>query len=138
LIDAYRHAGREAGHPLLDLKVSVASHLHVADNSQDALRAFYPYYTAYFRNHSPDQYRVRTISQSEYEELAAPQGALFVGSPQQIIDKILHEYRLFGHQRFLAQVDIGGLPFRDVARVIELLATRVAPVVKRDLANPAS
>lgn len=43
------------------------------------------------------------------------------------IDKILYE--LFGHQRFLAQIDIGGLPFARVARVIELLSTAIAPVV---------
>jgi hypothetical protein len=39
-----------------------------------------------------------------------------VGSPQQIVDKILYEYDLFGHQRFLAQIDIGGLPYAKVAR----------------------
>jgi alkanesulfonate monooxygenase SsuD/methylene tetrahydromethanopterin reductase-like flavin-dependent oxidoreductase (luciferase family) len=65
--------------------------------------------------------------------LASPEGALFVGSPQQIIDKILYEHRLFGHQRFIAQVDIGGLPFGKVADVIELLATEVMPVIRREI-----
>jgi len=57
---------------------------------------------------------------------------LFVGSPQQIIEKILHQYELFGHQRFIAQIDIGGMPFKKIAEGIELLATEVAPIVRRE------
>jgi len=134
LIDLYRQTGMEAGHRPQDLKVSVATHLHVAKNSQDARDTFYPYYAGYFRNHSPDTSHPREISRSDYELLASPQGALFVGSPQQIVDKILYEQALFSHQRFMAQIDIGGLPYAKVAEVIELLATEVAPVVRRETA----
>ena len=131
-VDLYRRTGTEAGHRAADLKVAVASHLHLQKNSQDAMDTFYPHYAGYFRNHTPDRYRAREISLSDYEKLASPEGALFVGSPQQIIDKILYERELFGHQRFIVQIDIGGLPYAEVARVIELLATEVAPAV-RDL-----
>ena len=55
--------------------------------------------------------------------------------PQQIIDKLLYQRELFGHERFLAQVDLGGMPFSMVARTIELLATDVAPVVRREAAT---
>jgi probable LLM family oxidoreductase len=134
LVDLYRRTGREAGHRAADLKVAVASHLHVQKNSQDAMNTFYPYYAGYFRNHAPDRYRAREISRSDYEQLASPEGALFVGSPQQIIDKILYKHRLFKHQRFIAQIDIGGLPYAKVAEVIELLATQVAPAVQREIA----
>ena len=138
LIDLYRQTGMEAGHLRQDLKVSVATHLHVAKNSQDARDTFYPYYAGYFRNHSPDPSHTREISRSDYEQLASPQGALFVGSPQQIVDKIFYEHRLLSHQRFMAQIDIGGLPYAKVAGVIELLATEVAPVVRREVAAAPS
>jgi probable LLM family oxidoreductase len=131
LADLYRRTGIEAGHQAADLKVAVASHLHVAKTSQDAMDTFYPHYAAYFRNHTPSQYRAREITRDAYEQLASPDGPLFVGSPQQIVDKILHEYELFGHQRFLAQIDIGGLPYPKVAQVIELIASDVMPVVQR-------
>ncbi len=134
LIDLYRRTGTQAGHRGADLKVAVASHLHVQKNSQDAMDTFYPYYAGYFRHHPPDPSRAREISRSVYEQLAGPEGALFVGSPQQIVDKILYEYRLFGHQRFMAQIDIGGLPYAKVAQVIELLATQVTPVLRREIA----
>jgi probable LLM family oxidoreductase len=130
LADLYRQTGMQAGHDPSTLKVSIATHMHIRENSQDALDAFYPYYAGYFFNHTPSQYRAQEVARADYDERAAPHGAIFVGSPQQIIDKILYERELFGHQRFLAQIDIGGLPFADVARVIELFATKVAPVIR--------
>lgn len=129
----YRRAGANAGHDAKELKISIATHMHIAENSQAALRAFYPYYAGYFRHHAATQYRAREITPADYENLAAPHGPLFVGSPQQIVDKILYERELFGHQRFLAQIDIGGLPFAQTARVIELFATKVAPAIRREV-----
>lgn len=54
------------------------------------------------------------------------------GSPEQIVEKILQQHELFGHQRFLAQLDIGGQPFKHAAESIELLATEIAPVIRRE------
>lgn len=133
LADLYRQTAMAAGHDVSELKLSVASHLHVGDDSQDALNGFYPHYVGYFRNHTPAQYQAREITRADYEELAGPHGPLLVGSPQQIIDKILYERRLFGHGRFLAQIDIGGLPFARVARTIELLSTKVAPAIRNEI-----
>jgi len=129
VINLYRRAGMQAGHAA-KLKVSMATHFHVHKNSQDARAEFYPYYASYFRNHTPAQYCAQEISQAEFEQRAAPHGPLFVGSPQEIIDKIMYQRQLFAHQRFLAQIDIGGLPYAKVARVIELIAGEIAPVVR--------
>ena len=63
---------------------------------------------------------------------AGPHGALFAGSPQKVIDKILWEHQLLGHDRFLAQIGLGGLPFAETARSTELLATEVLPVIRRE------
>lgn len=78
------------------------------------------------RHHLPQRDRGWEISRRDYEQLA---------SPQQIADKILYGHELFGHQRFLAQIDIGGLPYAKVAQVIELLACEVLPIVKRALGD---
>jgi probable LLM family oxidoreductase len=133
LSDLYRRTGMQAGYAAPDLKLSIATHMHVQDNSQDALNEFYPHYAGYFRNHTPAHFRAQDITRADYEERASPHGALFVGSPQQIIDKILYERELFGHQRFLAQIDVGGLPFASVARVIELFSTKIAPVIRDEV-----
>jgi probable LLM family oxidoreductase len=130
-IAAYKRAGVEAGYDRKALKVAIATHLHVAKDSQDALDGFYPYYSAYFRNHAPKTSYAGEVPREVYDQRAAAKGPIFVGSPQQIVDKIMYERELFGHQRFLAQVDIGGMPYAKVAEAIELLAAEVAPAVRR-------
>ena len=72
------------------------------------------------------------MSKEDFEIMTGPETALFVGSSQQSIEKILEQYELFGHHRFLAQMDIGGMPFKKVAENIERLATEVAPVMRRE------
>jgi alkanesulfonate monooxygenase SsuD/methylene tetrahydromethanopterin reductase-like flavin-dependent oxidoreductase (luciferase family) len=117
----------------LDLKVAISGHLHVQRDSQQAMTDFFPHYTRYLRHNLPQRDVGWQVTQADYERLASPHGSLFVGSPAQIADKILYEHELFGHQRFLAQIDIGGMPFAKVAQGIELLATEVMPMVNKAL-----
>lgn len=130
-IDLYRKSFEEAGHDGTGLKVGISSHLHVQKNSQAALDEFYPHYARYIGHNLPNGDNGWKVSRADYERLASSRGALFVGSPQQIIDKILYEFEMFRHDRFMAQIDIGGLPFGKVADTIELLATEVLPVVRK-------
>ena len=76
-----------------------------------------------------------SFSRSEYEREAEKENALFVGSPQEIIDKLLYQHELFGHHAFIGQVDIGGMPFDKVAQVIGSLRNKIAPVVRREMAK---
>jgi alkanesulfonate monooxygenase SsuD/methylene tetrahydromethanopterin reductase-like flavin-dependent oxidoreductase (luciferase family) len=127
---AYRELAAAAGHPPERSRIAVAGHLHLASDSQHALDRFYPHYSAYFRQHAPQASYAAAVPRETYELRAAPTGPLFVGSPQQIIDKVLYERELFGHDRFLAQVDLGAQPYAQLAEVVELLATRVAPALR--------
>lgn len=126
----YQRIGAEAGFGPDRIRVSLGGHMHVADTSQGARDGFYPYYAQYFLLHAPKPDYARTIPREEYDRRAAPDGPLFVGSPQEIVDKILWERELFGHQRYLAQIDLGGLPFAKVARTIELLEAKVLPALR--------
>jgi alkanesulfonate monooxygenase SsuD/methylene tetrahydromethanopterin reductase-like flavin-dependent oxidoreductase (luciferase family) len=130
-IAAYRQRHAEKGHDASTLKVAIATHVHVAKDSQTALEEFYPHYSAYFREHAPRTNLAGEISHDVYEKRASPTGPIFVGSPQQIIDKLMYERELFALDRFLGQVDIGGLPYAKVAKSIELLATQVLPAIRR-------
>ena len=65
-------------------------------------------------------------------------GALFAGSPREVIEKILWEYELLGHDRFLPQIGFGGLPFEATAGPVELLATEVLRVVCREIGRSTS
>jgi alkanesulfonate monooxygenase SsuD/methylene tetrahydromethanopterin reductase-like flavin-dependent oxidoreductase (luciferase family) len=129
-IAEYRQRFEVAGHNPRNRRVAVATHCYVAPESQAARDEFYPYYHAYFSSHAARPYFSREVPRDLFETRAAPQGPIFVGSPQEIVDKLGYERELFGHDRFLAQIDIGGLPYGRVARAIELLATKVKPALR--------
>jgi probable LLM family oxidoreductase len=131
LVDLYRKAGMEAGHSPEVLKVGVTGHAYIAETTQQAKDEFFPYYSNYWSYVNRQRGMGSRMSRSDFEHMASPTTALFVGSPQQIVEKILQQHELFGHTRFLAQVDIGGLPFNKVAKNIELLATEVVPSIKK-------
>jgi probable LLM family oxidoreductase len=135
LMDLYQQAGIDANHAPSQLKKGVTSYLHIEKTSQEAIDEFYPYHTHYFEQLGRSRGRIIQLSRSDYEQNASLEGAYFVGSPQQIIDKLLYQHEVFGHQRFLAQIDIGGLPYKKVAQTIELLAIAVAPVIRRETAK---
>jgi alkanesulfonate monooxygenase SsuD/methylene tetrahydromethanopterin reductase-like flavin-dependent oxidoreductase (luciferase family) len=65
---------------------------------------------------------------------ATLRGALFVGAPEQLIEKILYQYEFFRHDRFLIQFSVGALPHEGLMRAIELFGTKVAPVVRKEIA----
>ena len=130
LADLYRQTGRRHGHGA-GLRVGVTSHFYVEETSQGARDTFYPYYSGYIGNNMPSA-RGRALPRDAFEAWAGPNGALFAGSPQEVVDKILWERSLLGHDRFLAQIGLGGLPFVDTARSIELLATEILPVIRRE------
>jgi probable LLM family oxidoreductase len=133
LADLYRQSGVEAGHDAASLRVGVTSHFYVEETSQGARDTFYPYYSRYIGDNMPAA-RGQRLPRDVFEDWAGPHGALFAGSPQEVIDKILWEHELLGHDRFLAQIGLGGLPFAETARSIELLASEVLPVIRRETA----
>jgi alkanesulfonate monooxygenase SsuD/methylene tetrahydromethanopterin reductase-like flavin-dependent oxidoreductase (luciferase family) len=74
------------------------------------------------------------MGRPDFDAMRTPRGALFVGSPQEVVEKILLQHEIFGHDRFLVQMSVGTMPHAGVMRSIELLGTEVAPVVRRELA----
>jgi alkanesulfonate monooxygenase SsuD/methylene tetrahydromethanopterin reductase-like flavin-dependent oxidoreductase (luciferase family) len=131
--ELHRQAAQEAGYdpppPL-----SINSHAYVADDSQRAGDEFFPSYAAMMnaigreRGWSP-------IGRPAFDALRSPRGALVVGSAQEVVEKILFQHELFGHQRFLAQISVGDLAHENVLRAIELLGTEVAPAVREAIAG---
>jgi alkanesulfonate monooxygenase SsuD/methylene tetrahydromethanopterin reductase-like flavin-dependent oxidoreductase (luciferase family) len=69
----------------------------------------------------------------QFDASRSRRGALLVGDPQEVIDKILYEHELFAHDRFLAQFTVGSIAHDKVMRSIELLGTKVAPAVRAAL-----
>jgi probable LLM family oxidoreductase len=131
-IKYYRQTAKEAGHDLSKLKVGINSHTYIADTAQKAQDEFYPSY-AHVMSRIGRERGWPPMDREHFEMMCSPQGALLVGSPQQVIDKILYEHELFNHDRYLAQMTVGSMPHDKVMRSIELFGTVVAPAVRKSL-----
>jgi probable LLM family oxidoreductase len=135
LVDLYRRAAGEAGHP--GLPVGINSHTYVADTSQQAADDFFPAYAG-MMNRIGRERGWSPMTRAQFDQLRSLRGALVVGSPQEVVEKILFQHELFDHQRFLAQISVGHLPHSKAMRAIELLGTQVLPAVRAELERRAA
>jgi alkanesulfonate monooxygenase SsuD/methylene tetrahydromethanopterin reductase-like flavin-dependent oxidoreductase (luciferase family) len=72
------------------------------------------------------------MTRQSFEALRTLRGALVVGSPDEVIEKILYQHKIFGHQRFLLQMSIGAISHSKIMHAIELFGTKVAPIIRRE------
>jgi len=128
----YRDAYTKAGHDATKFQLGINSHTFIADTSQQAADLFFPSYAQMMSRIGRERGWPPTTRQ-QFDYMRSPEGSLLVGSPQQIIDKILYEHELFGHTRFLAQMSVGTMPHKQMMRSIELFGTTVAPEVRKVL-----
>jgi probable LLM family oxidoreductase len=134
----YRQAADEAGHGAERLPISINSHAYVAETSQRASDEFFPVYAA-MMNRIGRERGWGPMGRRQFEAGRSPRGALLVGSPGEVVEKILYEHELFGNERFMAQISVGTLPHDKVMGAIELFGTEVAPAVRNALApRPAA
>lgn len=112
--------------------LSINSHGFIADSDKEAYNTAYPAI-----KRAMDQLgRERgwpPMTQKQFDFSVSLHGANFVGSPERIVEKILFQHNIFKHQRFLLQLTVGTLPHKKVLRAIELLGTKVAPVIRKEL-----
>ncbi|HVZ24816.1 MAG TPA: Atu2307/SP_0267 family LLM class monooxygenase [Sediminibacterium sp.] len=132
-INLYKQTAVQAGTAETAIRCGVNNHFFVADDSQKAADDFFPYYAAQMSRVGRDR-GWPPLSRQQYEAARSPQGALMVGSVQQVVDKILLEHELFGFTRFVAQASVGPVPHALTMRSIELYGTQVVPAVKKALA----
>ncbi|MCM3126224.1 LLM class flavin-dependent oxidoreductase [Paenibacillus provencensis] len=125
-IDAYRQAAQRNGHDPAKLPISTAGLFHVAETSQQALKEAYPH-----TNIGMELINGRSYPKQHFAQGTDTHDVMNVGSPDQIIEKILYQHELFGHQRYIAQIDFGGVPFDRVKKNVELIATKILPAVKK-------
>ena len=131
LIELYRETARNAGHDPSKLPVSINSHGFIADTTEEAISVAYPPYVEVMgrigreRGWPPPNRR-------QFDAERSPKGAMLLGSPKEVIDKILYEHEIFRNERLLIQFTVGPTPHDKVMRSIELFGTKVAPSVRRE------
>lgn len=134
LVNLYWEAVRRSGHDPAQLKASINSHGYIAEDPAQARDEAFPYYEL-MMNKIGRERGWPPLTRTQYDAAAALHGANFVGSPDEIVEKILYQHEIFGHQRLLLQFTIGTMPHEKVMRSIELFGTRVAPVVREEIAR---
>ncbi|HWB90213.1 MAG TPA: Atu2307/SP_0267 family LLM class monooxygenase [Puia sp.] len=132
-VELYKKSAREAGHDPAALPLAVNSQMHIAEDSETAANDFFPVYER-LMNRVGRERGWSPITRAHFEALRAPDGPLLVGNPEEVAEKIVAEHRMLGQTRFLGQIIKGEeLSHDKVLRSIELLATRVAPLVRKKL-----
>jgi probable LLM family oxidoreductase len=134
LVQLYHDAARQAGHDPAQLPVSINSHGFIADSTQEAVDAYYPG-ASILMNRIGRKRGWGQITRQQLEGARALRGADFVGTPDEIIEKILFQHEIFGHQRVLLQLGLGTIEHSKMMRAVELLGTKVAPVVREEIAR---
>jgi probable LLM family oxidoreductase len=134
LVELYREALSRAGHDPAAVALAINTHAFVGASAHEADSAFAAPYLA-MMNRIGRERGWPPAGRPEYEDLRSPRGALAVGNPEQVAEKILFEHELFGHQRYIGQMSVGAVAHRDVLRSIELFAGEVAPLVRAEIAH---
>ena len=126
--ELHRRAAHEAGHDPAPA-LSINSHGFIAATSKRALDESFPA-VATVMNRIGRERGWAPMNRADYDAAATLRGANFVGTPEQVAEKILFQHEIFGHGRFLLQLSVGTMPHASLMRAIELLGTEVAPIVR--------
>lgn len=137
LVKLYKEAAARAGHDPAKLQIATHSHGFIADDANHAADTFFP----------PTQHMMNTIgrergwghySRAAFDQMRAMRGALYVGDPEYVAEKIVLLHKNLGVTRFLLHVDVSAVPHNELLRSIELLGTKVAPIVRKEIARLAN
>ncbi|AZO26718.1 putative LLM family oxidoreductase [Mesorhizobium shonense] len=136
LFDIYREAATRAGNDAATLATSLNVHGFIAETTEAAADDFYEP-QAEVMNRIGRERGWGPTSRAHFDHARGPGGALFVGNPEQVAEKIVAQHKIFGNDRFLLQMAIGTMPHAKIMKAIELYGTRVAPIVRKETATAA-
>ncbi|MCZ8541715.1 MULTISPECIES: LLM class flavin-dependent oxidoreductase [Psychrobacillus] len=125
-IEAYRDAAKRSGFDPSKLPVATAGFFYAAETTQQAQNEYYPYINEGMKLSNGSGYPKDAFALG-----ADPHNVMNIGSPQQIIEKILYQHEVFGHQRYIGQMDFGGVPFDKLMKNIELIGNEILPAIKK-------
>ncbi len=133
LFDLYREAARRSGHDPRKLATSINVHGFIAETTDQAADDFYAP-QAEVMNRIGRERGWGPTNRAHFDQSRGPRGALFVGDPETVAEKIVAQHKIFRNDRFLLQMAIGAMPHDKVMKAIELYGTKVAPIVRKETA----
>lgn len=130
--DLYRQTAQAHGYDPKSLPVTTAGFFYTADTTQQALQEYYPHISSAFKLSNGQDFPKQAFAQA-----ADPRSIINVGSPELLIEKLVYQHQEFGMQRYMAQIDFGGVSIDQVKRNIDIIGTKILPEVKkRTQTNP--
>lgn len=130
LIDFYKQQYIQFGHDPEKMQIGVHSHTFLADSKQELLDNYFPYYKAQMDRIGKDR-GWAPYTKMQFEGGMSPEGALFMGETNQVIDKMIATIEMFGLTRFVAHIDVGGPTHKEMMKAIELYGRKVLPEVRK-------
>ena len=138
LVDLYKEAARRAGFSPNKLKVGMHSLGYVAETSQQAADEFFPGYARAIGEVGKER-GWGPVTRAQFDAQLGPTGALLVGSPEEVVEKIVrHSEALGGLSRVTFMMNAASLPHAKLMKAIDLLGSRVAPALRNELASSAA
>lgn len=134
VVEAYKEAAKQAGHDVNQLPIATHSHGFVWDDTEEAANLFFPSTQASL-NIIGRERGWGYYSRERFDQERQFHGALYVGDPQTVADKIIHLRKKLGVTRFFLHVPVGTMPHDQVMRAIELYGTKVVPMVREEIAK---
>lgn len=134
IVNLYKQAAEKAGHDPNQLQIATHSHGFVDETNEKAVELFYPP-TAAQMNVIGRERGWGPYTRETFDAGRSLKGALYVGDPEYVAEKILLLRKNLGVNRFFLHVNVGTMPHRDILRSIELLGTKVAPIVRKEIAK---
>jgi probable LLM family oxidoreductase len=131
LVELYRRAAEQSGQE--PQPVAINTHGFVADTEQAAVDAFFPSYQLVMSRLGRER-GWPPMTREQFDAMRGPSGSMFLGTPEQVTEKILRTHELFGNTRYLIHLSVGTVDHAAVMRAIELFGTEVAPAVRAELA----
>ena len=130
LVEAYRKIGLEHGHKKEDLKVGAHSWGFIMEDGQEAVKRYFHPTKQVVDRISQDRPHWTPMTYDQYLQQVGPDGAMFVGNPEEVAAKLIKMIETLNLDRFMLHLPIGSMPHEDVLKAIELFGLEVAPRVR--------
>lgn len=125
-IDLYRQTAAEEGYDVSELPVATAGFFFTHEDTMEAYRKYYPHINEGMKLSNGQGFPKQGFAQGQdYRSV------INVGNPELIIEKILYQHELFNHDRYIAQLDFGGVTMDDIKRNIDIIGEKILPAVKK-------
>lgn len=135
LVEYYKENYLRYGHDPEKMQIAVHSHTFASDSEQEVLDKYYPLYVAQMEKIGRERGWASGYSINQFKGGMSPHGALYMGEPNRIAEKIIATTEMFGITRFVAHVDVGGPTHLQLMKSIELFGEKVIPQVRKALAK---